>query len=113
MTLANATLEQLHAWHTDIVNELFRRASVAPTQAQPKAPWETTTINPAAARQPPAMVQPQTATQRLPPGTVLTTARTDPELAARFAQVAMRHEGVPGIVGNGKGEGQIDFNPAG
>lgn len=50
---------------------------------------------------------------RMPPGTVLTTARTDPALAAKFMGVAPRAEGVPGLQGSGNGEGMINLGPSG
>jgi hypothetical protein len=56
---------------------------------------------------------------RLPPGTVLTTRKTDPELAARFAATPPRPDlgvddrgrviAAPGLQGSGNGEGAIGF----
>ncbi len=61
---------------------------------------------PAAPAAPPAMLGGQ---QPIQPGVVLATERTDPKYAAMFMAQPMRHEGIPGHQGNGKGEGQIDF----
>lgn len=54
-----------------------------------------------------ARTNPRTAPQLLPG--IRMTARTDPKMAQSFAAIPSRADGVPGLNGNGKGEGQIDF----
>lgn len=129
MSLQNATTKQLLAWALDIMEELARRAA-PPKPASATPPWERQEVPEASqmltsllrrAPQAEMIEPPRTVAPRVvEPGTVIATGRTDPELAARFAQVPARPDHpdnplrsvAPPVQGNGKGEGgAIDFNP--
>ena len=125
MSLENASIQQLIDWQAAIVAELVRRTVVQQAPPQPAPPWEQVATHvpraaPVVAQQapqvlaPPAMLGGQHGVpQGLAPGTVIATAKTDPKMAALFAQQAVRHEGVAGPRGNGRGEGAIELSMIG
>ncbi len=133
MSLQHATLQQLMDWQREIIDEIGHRAALAvATMPVSRAPWEMqAAINthvmgppsqaeeiaalraqlaqrggPTRPTAPPSMLGGQ---QPIRPGVVIATDRTDPALAAKFAQQPVRHEGVAGMQGNGRGEGMASF----
>ncbi len=101
--LTHATVEQLVEWQSAIVTELAWRAQTHARPVEARPPWEMASPQ----RPVPRYVEPAPAPE-LAPG-VRATLRTDPKLAALFAQQRQRVEGVPGLNGNGRGEGEAVF----
>lgn len=128
MSLQNATVEQLLQWQADIGDEMARRMVQRPEPVVPRPPWAIQAAAVIAKREP--LQQQETPEQlmvraqqmmdertsrnapQLLPG-VRMTARSDPKLAAMFAAVPHRPDGVPGIAGSGHGEGMIELGPTG
>lgn len=111
MSLKNADVGQLVSWMNDIVMELARRASLPPPPAEPMPPWATAAMMAPKPPIPPAEPVQVQAPQLM--GGVKMTARTDPALARSFMAVPVRQEGIPGLNGNGKGDGAIDLGVRG